>query len=140
MICNVLFSVGVSGGVERRNGISVYSSGPLFHAQSAEGLYRAENDQPCYYQTPLLFSTRLWVHESRGDIPLTMRQLSVCSVRLRCRDAVLWFLNRACSPWPRAWACNHCVSECDSCASNIKNIPHAHHTQTVAARLCVTWH
>ncbi len=44
----------------------------FLHAHLAEGLYRAKTDQPCYYQTPLIFPQKTLVHESEATF---IRQL-----------------------------------------------------------------
>lgn len=75
--CDYVFE-GISGGVERRTALvcTALSSSP--HAHLAEGLYRAETDQPCYYQTPVIFFRKTWVHESEA----TCHRYDIHSVQL----------------------------------------------------------
>ena len=38
--------------------------------------YRAETDLPCYYQTPLIFTQKTLVHESKATFPqMTLPQV-----------------------------------------------------------------
>lgn len=61
------FFRGLSGGVKTTKTALVCTAlSSVLHAHLAEGLYRAKTDQPCYYQTLLIFTQKTSVHESEA--------------------------------------------------------------------------